>query len=85
MRSDKKWIIVALIIFLILVGAYVMFGTIKEKPVDIKQDDIEYMSQNNDDDFEIIEASEEPAFQVGFGMGQGVYGSGRHTSEMVGN
>jgi len=27
----------------------------------------------------------EPAFEIGFGMGPGLYGSGRHTSEMVGN
>ena len=28
---------------------------------------------------------EDVAFQTGFGMGPGLYGSGRHSSEMVGN
>jgi len=28
---------------------------------------------------------EQPAHDLQFGMGPGVYGSGRHTSEMVGN
>ena len=38
------------------------------------------------DAFELIGvASEEPAHNIGFGMGPGLYGSGRHTSEMVGN
>jgi len=37
------------------------------------------------EDIEIIEAADEPAFQVGFGMGPGLYGSGRATSEMIGN
>lgn len=42
-------------------------------------------SSQSDDNIEIIEASDQPAFEVGFGMGPGLYGSGRHTSEMVGN
>lgn len=38
-----------------------------------------------EDDIEIISQSDDPAFQLGFGMGPGLYGSGRHTSEMIGN
>lgn len=56
------------------------------------QSDIEFIAQadagNQDavDDFQLLGvADEEPAFQIGFGMGPGLYGSGRHTSEMVGN
>jgi hypothetical protein len=38
------------------------------------------------DSFELIGvASDEPAFQLGFGMGPGLYGSGRAESSMVGN
>jgi hypothetical protein len=36
-----------------------------------------------DDDFEKV--ADEEAFNIGFGTGPGLYGSGRHTSEMVGN
>ena len=56
------------------------------------QSDIEFLvqadvaRQDAVDDFQLLGvADEEPAFQIGFGMGPGLYGSGRHTSEMVGN
>ncbi len=39
-----------------------------------------------DGGYEMIQNEiDEEAFNQGFGMGPGVYGSGRHTSEMVGN
>lgn len=52
--------------------------------------DIELLQQADHepvvDSFELLGvADEEPAHQIGFGMGPGVYGSGRHTSEMIGN
>ena len=46
----------------------------------------ELVGNSDDDQFQLLGvADEEPAFQIGFGMGPGLYGSGRHTSEMVGN
>ena len=56
-----------------------------------EKSDIEFIEQSDQhadigDDFQLIGvAGEEPAHQIGFGMGPGLYGSGRHTSEMVGN
>ena len=50
--------------------------------------DIEFIAQSDEtvDDFQLLGvADENPAFQIGFGMGPGLYGSGRHSSEMVGN
>lgn len=40
-----------------------------------------------DDGIELIDQPEldDGSFEVGFGMGPGLYGSGRHTSEMIGN
>ena len=50
--------------------------------------DIEFIAQSDEvvDDFQLLDVTgENPAFQIGFGMGPGLYGSGRHTSEMIGN
>jgi hypothetical protein len=40
---------------------------------------------NNIDNFNLIDAEEDEYHNLQFGMGPGDYGSGRHTSEMVGN
>jgi len=43
-----------------------------------------FMEDN--DEFELLGvASNDPALELQFGMGSGIYGSGRHTSLMVGN
>ena len=49
--------------------------------------DIEFVDRADIlDDFQLLGvADEEPAHQLQLGMGPGLYGSGRHTSEMVGN
>jgi len=52
------------------------------------QSDIEYLQKADEpeDGFELLGvAPEEPAYEIGFGMGPGLLGSGRHTSEMIGN
>ena len=37
-------------------------------------------------DFQLLGVADaQPAFELGFGMGPGLYGSGRHTSVMLGN
>lgn len=42
--------------------------------------------EDPEDDFQLLGvAPEQPSHNIGFGMGPGLYGSGRHTSEMVGN
>ncbi len=55
--------------------------------------DIEFIPPSDDpqngqghDDFHLIGvADEQPAFELGFGMGPGLYGSARAVSSMVGN
>lgn len=45
-----------------------------------------HYDNNPPDAFELIGvAADEPAHQIGFGMGPGLYGSGRAESSMVGN
>ena len=54
--------------------------------------DIEFIGGSSDgrqeiesDSFELLGvANEEPAHTIGFGIGPGIYGSGRNTSEMLG-
>ena len=53
--------------------------------------DVEFIQQGDGmqadpDSFELLGVADgTQAHQIGFGMGPGIYGSGRHTSEMVGN
>ena len=88
-RGNNRWILIVLIALLVLFGVYTVWGSQKSNSHEHKKEEIEYLPApapaEAEDDIEIIEASEDPAFQVGFGMGPGLYGSGRHTSEMIGN
>jgi len=91
--NNNTWLLIILVVVLIGFGLYTMFGSAKHPKEGMTQpEEIEYVPQPDvnsqgapEDDMEIIEAAEEPAHQIGFGMGPGLYGSGRHTSEMVGN
>jgi hypothetical protein len=63
--------------------SYAQPKTVRESNV---TPDIEYIPQSDEEDTQMIQqADQDPAFEIGFGMGPGLYGSGRHTSEMVGN
>lgn len=99
-RGNSTWILVILVALLIAFGVYTVWGkrSQSQEDDDLKEEpkaDIEYVGRPDSGrhpsgdpaggDIEIIEAEDEPAFQIGFGMGPGLYGSGRATSEMVGN
>jgi len=92
-RRNSTWLLIVLVVLLIAFGAYTVWGregAKSETEASTPKAEIEYVpppdpGASQGDDIEIIEAAEEPAFQVGFGMGPGLYGSGRATSEMIGN
>ena len=53
-------------------------------------EDVQFIDNNDnsgdDEDIQYIgKPSPSDSFEIGFGMGPGLYGSGRHTSNMVGN
>lgn len=86
MRGNGNWILIVLVVLLIGFGIYITWK---------KEDSQELGAQGapkaqeggplKPDEIEIIEPADEPAFELGFGMGPGLYGSGRQTSEMIGN
>ncbi len=100
-RGNSTWILVILVVLLVAFGVYTVWGKGSQDgtPTEEPKADIEYVGQPDSvgdsggvpsgdpagGDIEIIEAEDDPAFQIGFGMGPGLYGSGRATSEMVGN
>lgn len=99
MRSNNKWIIIVLVALVLLFGISMVWGHSTENMA-IENSDMEAIAppdeppmpqappqimQSGQSDIEIVEPSDDPAFQIGFGMGPGLYGSGRHTSSMVGN
>nr|QBK86543.1 MAG: hypothetical protein LCMAC102_03380 [Marseillevirus LCMAC102] len=84
-------------LLLVIVGMLVLFAVYcawNKKYDSSKKDsfarpqavDLEFIQQSdeNEDEFQLLNQSDE-SFQIGFGMGPGLYGSGRHTSEMIGN
>jgi len=90
MKGNGNWILIILVLLLAGFGIYITWGK-KGKDSSSEQFHTEDSLKNSvggssqSDDIEIIEPSDEPAFEIGFGMGPGLYGSGRHTSEMIGN
>lgn len=48
-------------------------------------EEVEGTNELEDDAHFIDQAEDDTSFQLGLGVGPGLYGSGRHTSEMVGN
>jgi len=86
MRGNGNWILIILVVLLIGFGIYITWG----KEGTNKHEGQETPSPQEgaplkSDEIEIIEPADEPAFELGFGMGPGLYGSGRQTSEMIGN
>ncbi len=89
MARSNTWILIALVALLVIFGVYTICGKKENLVANVDENsDIEYVGDidvGDDGDIEIIEADEQPAFEIGFGMGPGLYGSGRATSEMIGN
>lgn len=94
-KNNNNLIFVVVIGIIIALGFYYLWSknsksssaeNFKSSP---NTPEIEFLEKGDNDlidDFQLIGvADEEPAFQIGFGMGPGLYGSGRHTSEMIGN
>lgn len=88
---------VNLVIVILIVLIFVWVITINKQPTINKQSQEKYSTitqqnygngktpQNNTEDaYEILGNNDvDEAFKLGFGMGPGIYGSGRHFSEMV--
>lgn len=89
MARSNTWILIALVALLVIFGVYTICGKKENLVANVDENsDIEYVGDvdaGDDGDIELIEADEQPAFEIGFGMGPGLYGSGRATSEMIGN
>ena len=99
MKNNNTLVFLVLLGLLVALGVYCAWGkkhdsnknesysNAKSVSSESSKSDIEYLPNpdTGDDGFELLGvAPEEPAFQLGFGMGPGLYGSGRHTSEMFG-
>ncbi len=91
MARNNTWLLIALVALLIVFGLCAIWKKPAEKftedePIRYDSvdnvDDIDFVGDA--DDIELIEADDQPAFEIGFGMGPGIYGSGRATSEMLG-
>ena len=92
MARNNTWLLIALVALLVVFGLYAIQKPAEkfteDEPIryDSVDDDIDFVgdSVDNSDDIELIEADDQPAFEIGFGIGPGIYGSGRATSEMLG-
>ena len=83
MNNQIVFIIISIGVVIIALCAYRRNGDYdKYTPVQRKQ---KYSDGHGGDIVLSGVPPETPAFEIGFGMGPGLYGSGRHTSEMVGN
>jgi len=65
--------------------SYTPSGNIKEHDMELVQQADSSEPDRPHDDFQLLDEPDPAAFEIGFGMGPGIYGSGRHTSEMIGN
>lgn len=90
MAKNNVVLLVVLVCFLVLFGVYCAWDSPKKKNEQYSIDDSISQDENNEkmingDDYELLGEEDFETFETGFGMGPGLYGSGRHTSEMIGN
>ncbi len=90
MRGSKHTIIFVLIAIFLIVGLYCVNGKKSTEEYVSTGDEMELIPQDVEmqhspmgDEFEVVGVPNDD--DVGFGMGPGVYGSGRHMSEFIGN
>jgi hypothetical protein len=75
--NDTIWIVL-LILVAVVIGLYYFLN----RPL---YSNNKQSTEFNTQDFQLLEPPSDESFAEGFGMGPGLYGSGRHTSEMIGN
>ena len=95
MKWDNKTVILVVLVgFLVVLGIYFVLNSKKyKKSKDKKKNEpsmelVQPADEIDDDSAEYVlqpDDNGDDSFETGFGMGPGLYGSGRHTSEMVGN
>lgn len=86
-NGNQIWILVV-VVAVVLIGLWFLSEQNSRKralPLEEYQhedvDDQYHLLHNDDDNYQIVDN----AFALGFGRGPGLYGSGRHTSELWGN